>query len=318
MPEGEHPFGICLSEETMIDLHMHSIYSEDGDNTPVRLVEMCAEAGISLMSVTDHNSARANPEAAPAARAAGIPYLNGIELDCRYKGLNFHVLGYGIRDDHGDFAALDADMNRQYAALAMESLEKTCALGFHVTPEEMQEVSKWSIFPERWTGERFGEVLLNKPEYADHPLFAPYRPGGSRSDNPYINFYWDFYAQGKPCYVEMRFPDMQTALSLIHDNGGAAVLAHPGNNLRGHEELFSEIMALGIDGVEAFSSYHTVQQAAFFCRRAREEGAFCTCGSDFHGRLKPAIFLGRMAFPAEIERSEIEKECFRRLEKLAI
>ena len=40
----------------MIDLHMHSFYSEDGDNSPARLAEMCASSGITLMAVTDHNS----------------------------------------------------------------------------------------------------------------------------------------------------------------------------------------------------------------------------------------------------------------------
>lgn len=299
----------------MLDLHMHSIYSEDGDIPPAELVGRCAEAGVDMMAVTDHNSARGNDEACTAARAAGIAFLPGIELDCTYKGLNFHVLGYGISDHNGDFLALDDDMNRQYKELAMESLKKTCDLGFHVTVEEMVEVSKWSIWPDRWTGERFAEVLLNKPEYAGHPAFLPYRPGGSRSDNPYINFYWDYYAQGKPCYVEMKFPTMQRAVELIHDNGGQVVLAHPGNNLKDHEELFEEILELGFEGVEAFSSYHTPEQSARFCRMTREAGRFCTIGSDYHGRLKPAIFLGKVAFPDGIERGEIEAEARSKLEK---
>jgi len=295
---------------------MHSIYSEDGDLRPAELAQVCLAAGVDMMSVADHNSIRANEEASAAAKKLGIAYLNGIELDCRYKGLNFHVLGYGVNDRKGEFTAIDDDMNRQYRELAMESLKKTQDLGFDISVEEMQEISQWSIYPERWTGERFAEVLLNKPEYADHPLLAPYRPGGARSDNPYICFYWDFYSQGKPCYVEMKFPSMERAVELIRDNGGAVVLAHPGNNLKGHEELFGEIMDLGFDGVEAFSSYHSAERAAYFYRLAKEYGKFCTCGSDFHGRMKPAIFMGRVAFPAEIERAEIEKECRKALARV--
>lgn len=299
----------------MLDLHMHSIYSEDGDFKPVELVKKCKAAGVDMMAVTDHNSVRANEEACAEAKKEGITCLTGVELDCVYKGLNFHVLGYGISDKSGDFAAIEENMERQYRQLAMESLKKTCDLGFHVTAQEMVEVSKWSFWPERWTGERFAEVLLNKSEYADHPAFAPYRAGGSRSDNPYINFYWDFYSQGKPCYVEMQFPPMQRAVELIHDNGGAVVLAHPGNNLKGHEELFGEIMNLGLEGVEAFSSYHSAEQSARFCRMTREMGRFCTIGSDYHGRLKPAIFLGKVIFPEKIERSKVEAEARSKLEK---
>lgn len=299
----------------MLDLHMHSIYSEDGDIHPAQLVEKCRVAGVDFMSVTDHNSMRGVEEAAVAAKAAGIAFLNGVELDCTYRGLNFHVLGYGMSNARGDFDALDAEMEKKYREVAMGYLRKTRALGFEVTPQELRDVAWWSIFPERWTGERFGEVLLNKPEYADDPRLVPYRPGGARSDNPCINFYWDFYSQGKPCYMEMEFMPMARALEMIMDNGGVAVLAHPGNNLKGHEELFDEIMDLGISGVEAFSSYHSVEQTAFYCRRIRGRGGFCTIGSDYHGRLKPAISLGRVAFPVGIERDGVERKARRALEK---
>lgn len=41
----------------------------------------------------------------------------------------------------------------------------------------------------------FGEALLKDERYVDHELLKPYRSGGSRSDNPYVNFYWDYYVQ---------------------------------------------------------------------------------------------------------------------------
>jgi hypothetical protein len=103
--------------------------------------------------------------------------------------------------------------------------------------------------------------------------------------------------------------------SLALRSGGAVVLAHPGNNLKGHEDLFGEIMNLGFHGVEAFSSYHTPERAAFYARITREAGRFCTCGSDYHGRMKPAIDMGVMPFPPEYDRAEIEKECRRQLDK---
>ena len=56
----------------MIDLHMHSRYSDDGEFTPSELIEQCAEKGVSIVSVTDHNCVRANEEAAKAAKEKGI------------------------------------------------------------------------------------------------------------------------------------------------------------------------------------------------------------------------------------------------------
>lgn len=46
-----------------IDLHMHSLYSDDGEFTPKELVEMCRDKGIEIMAIADHNSVRAVKEA---------------------------------------------------------------------------------------------------------------------------------------------------------------------------------------------------------------------------------------------------------------
>lgn len=276
----------------MLDLHMHSRYSEDGEFTPAELVEQCSRQGITTMSVTDHNCARANPEARSAAEAKGIRYISGIEIDCVYGGLDFHVLGYGIDEASADFARIEENIEQQNLAASLERLEKTQALGFDITQNEMWALTKDAYWKGSWPGELFAEALLAKPEYAGHPLLQPYRPGGARSDNPYVNFYWDYYAQGKPCHVEMEYPPMEEIVSTIHRNRGKAVLAHPGVNLKGRAELLGEILDLGFDGVEAFSSYHTQPQAEEFCLQAKERDLFVTCGSDYHGKTKPSIHLG--------------------------
>lgn len=276
----------------MIDLHMHSRYSNDGEFFPSNLVEACREQQIAIMSITDHNCARANAEAVSAAKEKGIAYIPGIEIDCTYKNTNFHMLGYGIDYRSPDFDRIEACIKEQSLAVSLNMLKKTQALGFDVTEQDMWNLSKDHYWPETWTGEMFAEVLLSKPEYIDHALLQPYRAGGKRSDNPFVNFYWDFYAQGKVCYVEMRYPQMENIIDLIHQNKGAAVLAHPGVNLKDKQRLLDGIIGLGIDGIEAFSSYHSPVQAFYYYRRAKDHNLFVTCGSDFHGKTKPAIAIG--------------------------
>ena len=85
---------------------------------------------------------------------------------------------------------------------------------------------------------------------------------------------------------------MNTIVDIIHQNHGRAVLAHPCVNLKGQEELLGGIVALEIDGIEAFSSYHTPEQALVRMRQARDYHLFYTCGSDYHGARKPDIGLG--------------------------
>lgn len=228
----------------MIDLHMHSRYSNDGEFTPRELVEKCTAQGIRMMSVTDHNCVRANTEAIASAKENGIAYLTGIEIDCTYETMNFHMLGYGIDYVSSDFDAIEKHVREQGAEVSLKMLAKTQELGFHVTENEMWHLSKDSYWPETWTGEMFAEALLSKPEYTDHPLLLPYRSGGKRSDNPYVNFYWDFYAQGKPCCAEIRYPAMAEIIDIIHSNNGLAVLAHPYANLRGNHDILERIIVL--------------------------------------------------------------------------
>ena len=71
-----------------------------------------------------------------------------------------------------------------------------------------------------------------------------------------------------------------------------AVLAHPGNNLKGKFDIFDEMVEKGLQGVECFSSYHSLETNDYFYQKAKELDLLFTCGSDFHGKTKPAIHLG--------------------------
>ena len=50
-------------------------------------------------------------------------------------------------------------------------------------------------------------------------------------------------------------------------------------------------------GLEVFNNYHTPEQAVYFTSLALSKGASMTCGSDFHGKTKPRIAVGR--FPSD-------------------
>ena len=61
------------------------------------------------------------------------------------------------------------------------------------------------------------------------------------------------------CYTKIIYPSLQETINLIKKHGGVVVLAHPGNNLKGRFELFDEMVKLGVEGVEAFSNYHSLE-----------------------------------------------------------
>ena len=271
--------------KSYIDLHMHSLYSDDGEYTPIQLVDMCEKAGVKIMAIADHNWVKAVAEAKQYSQEKGMICIPAIEIDCQYKGINLHVVGYGIDDKNPVFNQLGENILKQELSCSLKKLELTNQLGFELTKAQLDELSDNGVY----TGEMFGEALLKDPRYRDHELLKPYREGGKRSDNPFVNFYWDYYAQGKPCYTEIKFPSLEETVQLIHDNGGVAILAHPGNNLKGKFEIFDEMVEKGIDGVECFSSYHQSEVNDYFYHKAKELGVLYTCGSDYHGKTKPAI-----------------------------
>ena len=85
-------------KKSYIDLHMHSLYSDDGEFTPSQLVDMSKEAGIQIMAIADHNWVKAIDEAKERALEKNVILIPAIEIDCTFKDVNLHVLGYGI--DH--------------------------------------------------------------------------------------------------------------------------------------------------------------------------------------------------------------------------
>ena len=142
------------------------------------------------------------------------------------------------------------------------------------------------------TGELIAEVMLSDANSAIRPAAALWR-GGERSDMPYINFYLDYFAQG-PSGVRAR-----GVYGLPRCGGagprqrGVPVVAHPGLNFRGREETAGRLLDRGAAGLEVFNNYHTPEQAVYFTSLALSKGASMTCGSDFHGKTKPRIAVGR-------------------------
>lgn len=271
-----------------IDLHFHSIISDDGEFTPTALMERCAKNGVRVAALADHNSVRGVPEALRAAKTHGVTLIPATELDCTCGGVGLHVLGYNIDPAEPDFAENEQTVLAQAQAASGKMLELVRGLGLAVRDEDAFALAHDGVV----TGEIIAEAALANPANEGNALLAPYRPGGARADNPFVNFYWDYCAQGKPAYVPIRYLTLKQAVALIERAGGIPVLAHPGNNVHEDASLLCAIADEGVRGIEVFSSYHTPKQTAFYRAQAELLGLFMTCGSDFHGKTKPAIELG--------------------------
>ena len=274
-----------------IDLHIHSYYSNDGEYSPVDIISMCYENELKTAAITDHNTVKGIKEAKGKANELGLNLIPAIELDCVHKGINIHVLGYFIDEEHPGFLNNENMILEQEQRASKERISLVRDLGINVNLEEISKLAINGMV----TGEMIAEVSMNDKINKNNDLLRPYFEGGTRSDNPYVNFYWDFCSQGKPAYVPIQYISLDEAIEHITKSGGIAVLAHPGNNIGEDEDFLKDIIDKGVYGVEVYSSYHSNHQTEFYKNKARELNVAMTCGSDFHGKIKPRIKIGSVS-----------------------
>ena len=81
----------------MIDLHMHTVYS-DGTNTCKEILEKAKKNNLSYISITDHNNCGVykelvNPEIRNIFKGK---IIRGVELNTKILGIPIEILGYDV------------------------------------------------------------------------------------------------------------------------------------------------------------------------------------------------------------------------------
>ena len=263
------------------DLHIHTYYS-DGAYSPAQIAAMAREAGLSLISMTDHDSLAGLEEKTRAAADCGLSYVPGWEVSAYRGDLKVHILGYGCR-----ICAPYEQFLRARREGALARAEDIIAraneyFGLDVTLAD---------------AERFHQKK-DAPLHTMHIVAAfAERLGRDKGD-----LYAAAFEPGKPCHSLIGRPSPQDAIDVIHASGGIAVLAHPGRIKLSAERRFSlmdELVGRGLDGIECSHSDHTEEQTAQFAAYARLRGLLQTGGSDFHAEGRNRV-IGQPPFsPSE-------------------
>jgi len=273
-----------------VDFHVHSNKSSDGDYAPAQLVGFAKEHGMRAISIADHDTVAAYPEAVEEGRRAGVEVIPGIEVTTLYGGREFHLL---LPLVDWTSPALGEIIAGQTACRMRETRERVARvqeLGFALTMDEVLARSNGA--PP--LGVKIAQILLDKPENESHPELARYYEPDNRRYGPYM-FYSDYFAEGKPAYVPKTFMALTEVLAAAPDTGGAPVLSHPGAYFqRTTFEDARDLKAHGLLGLEVYTFYHTPEQTAFYKEMAADLDLVATAGSDFHGRIKPHVAFGAL------------------------
>jgi len=275
-----------------VDIHVHSNKSSDGDFPPADLVGFAKDLGMRAISIADHDTVAAYPEAVDAGRRAGVEVIPGIELTTIFGGREFHLLLPLVDWTSPALAKIIEGQTACRMTETHERVERVRALGMSLTVNEVLERS--GDAPP--LGVKIAQVLLEKPENARHPSLERYYRPENRPYAPYM-FYADYFAEGKPAFVPKKFIALTDVLDEAPATGGAPVLSHPGAYFqRTTAEDAHELKARGLLGMEVYTFYHTDEQVAFYRALAAELDLVATAGSDFHGRIKPHVKLGALPY----------------------
>jgi len=77
----------------VIDLHSHTTAS-DGLLSPAALLDAAAAAGLTVLSITDHDTTAGYLEASRLLNGRPLELVPGIEISAVHDGRDVHVLGY--------------------------------------------------------------------------------------------------------------------------------------------------------------------------------------------------------------------------------
>lgn len=273
-----------------VDLHIHSDKSSDGEYAPSHLVHLAKEKGLKAISITDHDTLDAYPEALHVGKKAGMEVIPGIELTTLFDKREFHLLLYFVSWENTLLKKLIKEVADRRILEAKGRVDKLRKLGFAVEWKEVLEES--SPYPP--LGVTIAQVLLKKAARSGDPRLNEYLDGTNRQYAPYL-FYKDYFAEGRPAFVRRQNVHLRKVLALAPQTCGVPVLAHPGAPFQQvTEEDLKVLRGLGLQGLEVYTSYHTAEMAATYERLAVTRDLVPTAGSDFHGQIKPQVAFGSL------------------------
>ena len=246
----------------MIDLQAHSTVS-DGQLEPAAVARAAAKAGVTVMSLTDHDAVAGVHDAVEAAREAGIECVPAVEMSCvhRYSD-DLHMLGYWV--DTQRIAAACERAQQERVDRAREIVDRLNELGVEVTFEAA-------------VAEAGAADSIGRPHIA--------RAAGAGPDlGP---FFEEYLVPGAKAFVARRWPTADQAVEVIHDAGGVAAVAHPYWDVAEAEAVRDLVLSLrgeaGLDGLESFYPAHTPEQTRHCLELCEELDLVPTGSSDFHG-----------------------------------
>lgn len=256
-----------------IDLHLHSTCS-DGTFTPEEVVRRAAATGLSVISLTDHDSTSGLSAAQEEGRKLGVEVIPGVELSTLVDGKDLHILGYFVDDKHPELATSLEVYREERKRRAERMVKKLNSMGMALRFELVLA--------------KAGDAAVGRPHVADVMLEEEFVFSVNEAFHKYLGY-------AKPAYEEKYVVSPSEAIRVIHVAGGLACLAHP--VLYARDDLIEGLVADGLDGIEVVHVKQGPGEIRRYTEMADRYGLLKSGGSDCHGDGRGAPVMGCVAVP---------------------
>lgn len=255
-----------------VDLQTHTTAS-DGALAPALVVEAAHRAALVAIAITDHDSVDGIAEARDAGIRLGVRIVPGVELSTHVDDEELHLLGLHLADLESMRSAL-AELREGRIDRAERIVGMLNRSGVPVTMDAVLREA--------------GGGAVGRPHVA-RAMIA----GGWARD--FREAFDKWLGWGRPAYMPKARFDVADGIALVHNAGGLAVWAHPGELAT--PARVQRLAGVGLDGVEVLHPSHPPYLSQKLFDTVEKAGLLPSGGSDWHGTLEGSRRLGGQLVP---------------------
>ena len=242
-----------------IDLHIHTTAS-DGSLSPREVVTKAKLLGLSVISITDHDTTDAISEAISVGALLGVEVVPGIEINTEDGAEEVHILGYLIDHNTPWLIEFLSNLKRKREERIYKIAEKLSTLNISIDPEEVLKGVRGAT--------------PGRPHVAKVMVDRGYVRSIAEAFEKYLG-------NQAPAYVPRHHTTPKEAIRVISEVGGVPVLAHP--IYLKDQGLIPKLIELGLKGIECWHGEQNGSVSFQYLGLAKGYGLVVTGGSDYHG-----------------------------------
>ncbi len=247
----------------IFDLHCHTNCS-DGALGLGEVIRLASEQGVSVLSVTDHDTVDAYHNLPNTLADNGLCLIPGIEFSTQWKNTGVHVVGLNLNLSSSTLGDAVQYQQAQRLARAEKISAKLEKIGVKDPMERVLEIAGSAGV----SRVHFAKLLTERGYVKNHQqAFKRYLGAGKLGD------------------VQHLWADINLVVEWVKSAGGVAVLAHPSRYRLTRTKLgclVDAFISAGGQAIEILSGSQTKDVTHHLVQLANEKGLYGSLGSDFH------------------------------------